>query len=180
MGALQPFINAVCESRWGACSCSHTFMWQTFRPQKWLAYGSVRLKLILDKLLFQCYEEVRKSLENCDIITDNNCFVEMKQTGSTPPGEAPVLPPSWFWFEYVSIWKFPRNLPAAAEMLGTIGNRQCIVKPLNHLNFLISSNWIPKLLREGCYSRQKRKRWIRRGSDEKVRVTQCFALCNSN
>lgn len=36
----------------------------------------------------ECYENVRKSLEMCDIVTDNNGFVEMKSTGSTPP--APV------------------------------------------------------------------------------------------
>uniref|UniRef100_A0A3Q4HVR2 Proline-serine-threonine phosphatase interacting protein 1a n=1 Tax=Neolamprologus brichardi TaxID=32507 RepID=A0A3Q4HVR2_NEOBR len=33
----------------------------------------------------ECYENVRKSLEMCDIVTDNNGFVEMKSTGSTPP-----------------------------------------------------------------------------------------------
>uniref|UniRef100_A0A3B4W8T6 Proline-serine-threonine phosphatase interacting protein 1a n=2 Tax=Seriola lalandi dorsalis TaxID=1841481 RepID=A0A3B4W8T6_SERLL len=36
----------------------------------------------------ECYEDVRKTLERCDIITDNNCFVDMKRTGSTPP--API------------------------------------------------------------------------------------------
>lgn len=44
------------------------------------------VKLILGKLVFQCYEDMRKTLEKCDIIADNNCFVEMKRTGSTPPG----------------------------------------------------------------------------------------------
>lgn len=37
----------------------------------------------------QCYEDVRKTLEVCDIVTDNNCFVEMKATGSTPAGNQP-------------------------------------------------------------------------------------------
>ncbi|KAM3870629.1 proline-serine-threonine phosphatase-interacting protein 1a [Diretmus argenteus] len=34
------------------------------------------------------YEDVRKTLEKCDVIADNNCFVEMKSTGSSPP--API------------------------------------------------------------------------------------------
>ncbi|KAM9766072.1 proline-serine-threonine phosphatase-interacting protein 1-like isoform 3-T3 [Menidia menidia] len=33
----------------------------------------------------ELYEEVRKYLERCDIITDNNCFIGMKSTGLKPP-----------------------------------------------------------------------------------------------
>ncbi|XP_048040250.1 proline-serine-threonine phosphatase-interacting protein 1b [Megalobrama amblycephala] len=35
-----------------------------------------------------CYEEVRKILEQCDIIADNNFFINMKKTGCRPP--API------------------------------------------------------------------------------------------
>ncbi|XP_051511587.1 proline-serine-threonine phosphatase-interacting protein 1-like isoform X2 [Myxocyprinus asiaticus] len=36
----------------------------------------------------ECYEEVRNILEQCDIITDNNYFIEKKKTGCCPP--API------------------------------------------------------------------------------------------
>uniref|UniRef100_A0A3B3ZUH0 SH3 domain-containing protein n=1 Tax=Periophthalmus magnuspinnatus TaxID=409849 RepID=A0A3B3ZUH0_9GOBI len=33
----------------------------------------------------ECYENMRIVLEKCDAVEDNNCFVEMKSTGSAPP-----------------------------------------------------------------------------------------------
>lgn len=43
--------------------------------------------MILFFLKKQSYEEVRKQLEKCDILTDLNCFIRMKSTGTKPPGD---------------------------------------------------------------------------------------------
>lgn len=145
----------------------------------WLAC----LKLILLKLRFQCYEDVRKTLENCDIITDNNCFVQMKSTGSTPPGrQLPCSLPDLIW-----IWSRVDILILSLSCCWNVWH-QCkqvmLWEPLEDLIFIFtgfqwsfhSSNRIPELLQQGCYSWQKRQRWIRRGSHEKVRTIQWKAL----
>lgn len=54
----------------------------------WAVRNTQYLHLFHDKLFFQCCENVRQSLENCDIIKDNNNFVEMKKCNPTPPGKA--------------------------------------------------------------------------------------------
>lgn len=41
-------------------------------------------------LIYQMYEQVRKSLEMCSIEKDIQYFVNQRKTGQTPPGE-----PAW-------------------------------------------------------------------------------------
>lgn len=87
VGALQPIINADSERRRGACVRTCVCMWER---------GRVHVKLIAPlNLLSQCWEDVRKTLEVSDIVTDINCFVEMKATGSTPPGNEPTAAAIW-------------------------------------------------------------------------------------
>ncbi|XP_022610242.1 proline-serine-threonine phosphatase-interacting protein 1 isoform X2 [Seriola dumerili] len=83
----------------------------------------------------ECYEDVRKTLENCDIITDNNCFVDMKRTGSTPP--APIEYQNYYNREaatdrngsagFVGVMKRFSNL---LQGNGSTGSKTSIIEPV--------------------------------------------------
>ncbi len=70
----QPSLPAVCHQRWGNLT-----VWHQVGP----TYGT---RLTMCICAMQLYEEVRKSLEQCNIQEDIEHFVNLRRTGDKPPG----------------------------------------------------------------------------------------------
>uniref|UniRef100_H3CSI0 Proline-serine-threonine phosphatase interacting protein 1a n=1 Tax=Tetraodon nigroviridis TaxID=99883 RepID=H3CSI0_TETNG len=67
------------------------------RNALWVHCNHLSMQCVKDD---ECYEEARKTLERCDIVTDNNGFVEMRQTGSEPP--APIAYVNYYETDYTN------------------------------------------------------------------------------
>lgn len=70
----QPSLPAVCHQRWGKLTVRHQV-----RPT-----GGTHLTMCI--CVTQLYEEVRKSLEQCNIQEDIEHFINLRRTGDKPPG----------------------------------------------------------------------------------------------
>lgn len=108
VGPLQPLLHAVRQRRRGELTfcarvwvCFNTVYYLGQFPRFHVQVEMQKLRLVCDQFFFflsvdfwsivlllsnQSFEDVRKVLEQCDITTNNNCFIQMKRTGSSPPG----------------------------------------------------------------------------------------------
>ncbi|XP_013859025.1 proline-serine-threonine phosphatase-interacting protein 1a [Austrofundulus limnaeus] len=95
------------------------------RNALWVHCNHLSMQCVTDD---EYYENIRKTLESCDIIADNNHFVEMRKTNPTPP--API--------EYEDYY----DNNASTDRNGSAGFVEGVKKRFSHL---LTGTFGPKL-----------------------------------
>lgn len=75
----QPSLSAVRHQRWGYFNSAASLTVGT-------SYHHISAHLTVCVYLTQLYEDVRKSLEQCNIQEDIEHFINLRRTGDKPPG----------------------------------------------------------------------------------------------